>query len=280
MGIFRGQQVNSAPDQSRVEEISPLATIETEHWRSIHLTLRLHDGPIVDIQLLRPIEWLDSHVDVHNSICDLAIPEMNIAGRATVVAIEPCPPLEILAPGAQYVTGRFETSFATVVELQIDGQAEPIIATASHPFWSLDRGEWVAVGKLRPGERLGTLDGHATVSRVGLATGCERVYNLEVRGDHTYFVSDARLWVHNACARISDKIRRQMPRRGWTEASIGEAIAGGQQVRAVNKANGNPATRYIHPRNGQSMVVDDVTGEIIHVGGPGFKYGPGAGDLP
>jgi hypothetical protein len=54
----------------------------------------------------------------------------------------------------------------------------------------------------------------------------------------------------------------------------------GKQVRAINKANGNPATRYIHPETGQSVVVDDVTGEVIHVGGPGFKYGPESGDVP
>jgi len=31
---------------------------------------------------------------------------------------------------------------------------------------------------------------------------------------------------------------------------------------------------------GQSVVVDTVTNEVIHVGGPGFKYGPESGDLP
>jgi hypothetical protein len=35
-----------------------------------------------------------------------------------------------------------------------------------------------------------------------------------------------------------------------------------QQVRAVNKATGNPATRYIHPNTGQSVVIDDVTGQV------------------
>jgi hypothetical protein len=54
----------------------------------------------------------------------------------------------------------------------------------------------------------------------------------------------------------------------------------GKQVRAVNKATGNPATRYVHPNTGQSVVIDDVTGQVIHVGGPRFKYGPGSGDVP
>ena len=70
-----------------------------------------------------------------------------------------------------------------------------------------------------------------------------------------------------------------MGKRGWTPEQIEEAIQNGQQVSAQNKANGNPATRYINPTTGQSVVVDDVTGEIIHVGGPGFQYGSESGDL-
>ena len=80
--------------------------------------------------------------------------------------------------------------------------------------------------------------------------------------------------------KISPKIERQMARRGWTPEQIDEAVKSGKQVRAVNKATGNPATRYVHPETGQSVVVDDVTGEVIQVGGPGFGFGPGSGDLP
>jgi hypothetical protein len=72
----------------------------------------------------------------------------------------------------------------------------------------------------------------------------------------------------------------QMEARGWTEESIQEAIQSGDQVQAVNKAMGNPATRYINPATGQSVVLDDVAKEVIRVGGQGFKYGPGSGDLP
>jgi RHS repeat-associated protein len=80
--------------------------------------------------------------------------------------------------------------------------------------------------------------------------------------------------------KISPKIERHMARRGWTSQQVSEAVRSGKQVRAVNKATGNPATRYVNPNTGQSVVIDDVTGEVIHVGGPGFSYGPGSGDLP
>lgn len=67
-------------------------------------------------------------------------------------------------------------------------------------------------------------------------------------------------------------------------ASMSGALAGTPAEAAyeefVTAANGHPATRYVNPDTGQSVVVDDVTGQVIHVGGPGFQYGPGSGDLP
>jgi hypothetical protein len=64
------------------------------------------------------------------------------------------------------------------------------------------------------------------------------------------------------------------------EEAIQEAIKSGDQVQAGNQATGNPATCYINPTIGQSVVVDNVTKEVIHVGGLGFRYGPESGDLP
>ncbi len=64
-----------------------------------------------------------------------------------------------------------------------------------------------------------------------------------------------------------------MARRGWTEAQITEAITKGRAfdaVNLVNKANG--ATRFVHPTTGQSVVIDNVTKELLHVGGNGFVY--------
>jgi RHS repeat-associated protein len=75
-----------------------------------------------------------------------------------------------------------------------------------------------------------------------------------------------------AAAGVSAKIARQMLSRGWTREQIIEAITNGEQFSAINKATGNPATRYVSPTTGQSLVRDNITGDIIHVGGPGFKY--------
>ena len=66
---------------------------------------------------------------------------------------------------------------------------------------------------------------------------------------------------------------RSLMKRGWTEAQIQEAVEKGKAYPAVDKtAGGAPATRYIHPTTGKSVVVNNETGKVIHLGGEGFKY--------
>jgi colicin-like ribonuclease protein len=67
--------------------------------------------------------------------------------------------------------------------------------------------------------------------------------------------------------------QKKLAQRGWTPQQINEAIQNGQRLAAVNNVNpGNAATRYVHPTTGRSVVVDNVTAEVIHVGGDGFVY--------
>ena len=68
------------------------------------------------------------------------------------------------------------------------------------------------------------------------------------------------------------KLARQMALRGWTTAQIDEARAMGRRHPAVNLETGAVATRYVHPMTGRSVVIEDATGEVIHVGGDGFIY--------
>ncbi len=69
-----------------------------------------------------------------------------------------------------------------------------------------------------------------------------------------------------------DKLRRQMLARGWTAEAITEARSKGAAHPAVNRETGGAATRYVHPVTGRSVVIDDTSGEVIHVGGDGFIY--------
>ncbi len=65
------------------------------------------------------------------------------------------------------------------------------------------------------------------------------------------------------------KLRKQMRKRGWTDTMIREALA---TVGIPTQGKLNPATRFVHPRTGQSVSVDDLTGEIFHVGEARFNY--------
>jgi hypothetical protein len=64
---------------------------------------------------------------------------------------------------------------------------------------------------------------------------------------------------------LSPKIQLQMGSRGWTPDLIDEAVLQGRGYSAVNKLGGanTPATRYVHPRTGQSVVIDNASGEVI-----------------
>ena len=69
------------------------------------------------------------------------------------------------------------------------------------------------------------------------------------------------------------KWESQMARRGWTEQQIDQAIKTGQRFDAPNNINpANGATRYVNPETGRSVVIDNITKQILHVGGDGFAY--------
>ncbi|MEQ8990187.1 MAG: RHS repeat-associated core domain-containing protein, partial [Pseudomonadales bacterium] len=68
------------------------------------------------------------------------------------------------------------------------------------------------------------------------------------------------------------KWANQMAKRGWNEKQIGEALST-KGIPARNAVNpGHPATRHVHPETGQSVVIDNKTKEVIHIGGRNFDY--------
>ncbi len=95
------------------------------------------------------------------------------------------------------------------VSVRGDGNnVERIETTDEHPFWVKDQG-WTNAARLAAGDLVQEADG---TWQTVLGTSYEAVpegvtvYNIEVEGDHTYFVADADavqgtdpLWVHNYC---------------------------------------------------------------------------------
>lgn len=75
-----------------------------------------------------------------------------------------------------------------------------------------------------------------------------------------------------AAIKDAAKLALQMERREWTDDQIDEAVERGKRFAATNNMTGGSATRYVHPRTGRSVVIDDETNGVIMVGGDGFKF--------
>jgi hypothetical protein len=72
---------------------------------------------------------------------------------------------------------------------------------------------------------------------------------------------------------LSNHILNSMTKRGWSTDEIRDAFENGESYPATDLTNGGTAaTRYVNPTTGKSVVINNTTGGVIHVGGPGFKY--------
>ncbi|MFB7224868.1 DNRLRE domain-containing protein [Streptomyces sp. NPDC056227] len=85
------------------------------------------------------------------------------------------------------------------------GKAKPsnITATAGHPFWLPDFGKWVTADELEPGMWLQTSAGTwVQITAVDRRDRPQRVHNLTVEGQHTFFVlaGGSSVLVHNQSA--------------------------------------------------------------------------------
>lgn len=68
------------------------------------------------------------------------------------------------------------------------------------------------------------------------------------------------------------KWANQLEKRNWTPQEITETIRTGARFPAPNKVHpGNEAVRYQDPKTGKFVVRDEVTKEILQVGGEDFK---------
>ena len=126
------------------------------------------------------------------------LPEHGISADFTVREIRPCP--TPMAGDGYLVTTKFIHENAEILDLRIEGSGEPIGTTASHPFWSEDRQQFVAAGELRIGENLLLADDTTRrVESITLRPIRETVYNIEVDGEHVFYVGNDGVLVHNSC---------------------------------------------------------------------------------
>jgi len=195
-----------AASQPQVREL------DTANWRLVSLRCVKLDGSEIDIQLLRQVDWVKSvgaapgeHID------DLELKEFGADGPATVLAVAPCPPIAM--GSGSIVTGTFAHTAKRVVDLHIEGQ-KPIGCTDNHLFWSADRRQFVPAAELKVGEKLSTANnGLMQVAAISPRPVPQQVYNLEVDIQHTYYISEAGVLVHNSCSSNARELRSNMPGR-------------------------------------------------------------------
>ena len=212
------------------------------------------------LSLLRPLAWLEQNqlttTGGRNQTTgevwvSLVIPEWGLDGAARVLEIKPCPEIRP-GPGRLVLmksTTRYTGEMATIT---LTGSCDAITGTAGHPIFSIDRAAYVDLGDLMPGERVRTADGWATVEAMSRWRGQQEVYNLEVDGDHRFFVGSAGVESHNAgpCHGNSSSARRPQHAYDIIDNDVGGVSKPGISGQKLNKNGDSPrANKQVNQLN-------------------------------
>jgi hypothetical protein len=180
--------------------------VDPRTWRLLRLRAEYRwpdgtDDP-VELEVLQPHDWIERNGAYVGARVPMPLPlgEMILPADmlGTVIADEPCPP--ILSGPGRVVLATTTHLTAQVIELTLadeHGRQEPVRATANHPFYSVDRSEWVAAERLGEGEHIQGIEGRLTLLHSERLPGVQRVYNMTVEGEHAYRVSLLGALVHN-----------------------------------------------------------------------------------
>ena len=185
----------SAADRAKFRDPNPAT------WRKMTLKMRKKDNGILDIEMIRPLKWIEARGAAIGRMIELELPEFGAIGAAKVISIDACPKIK---PGLGKVvisTFAHPASHAILnVKIGNDAKAETIGVTANHPFWSVEHNAFVPISSLKRGSQVLTQSGQTKriVSILPRPGPSERVYNFEVQGEHVYYVGKQRTLVHNA----------------------------------------------------------------------------------
>ena len=145
----------------------------------------------------------------------------------------------------------FARSATATIDLYIDG--EKITTTEEHPFWVPGVG-WVAAKDLNVGTYLQTkTESWLDIDKIESHTSPTNVYNFEVEGFHTYFVSDLGFLVHNSCR--EDVIKETVDGKGNITSnhtiSVDDALDTGTKFLGDNyKEIGKPGSGVFRSADG------------------------------
>ncbi len=177
---------------------NPIPDAHESTWRLLSAEIEREDGARVEVELLRPVAWIEEQAFTPGARIYLRLEELNVAGWATIRAVDPCPTLS--NGHGNLVTGRFVTRGATNLVEATFSDGTVLNGTSIHPVWSLDRMDWIPLGELAIGEHVYSNDGPLHLVEHTAHSQPTDVYNIEVDCEHVYQVGDAGILVHNTCA--------------------------------------------------------------------------------
>ncbi len=175
--------------------------IRPETHRVIRLEMIQHEA-LYELSFVRSLTWLQEQNAQAGESIPFVMEEMGLNALARVISIEPCPEIEPDdGTGRMVVTGTMKHLAGNVLEIQTEGDAEPLGVTGTHPIWSVDRQDFVVASQLEIGESLEQADGTVTqITRITPTRGPPvMVYNLEIDAEHVFRVGDDGVLVHNSC---------------------------------------------------------------------------------
>ncbi|WP_010582396.1 hypothetical protein [Schlesneria paludicola] len=183
---------NPRPEEYDFEWPEP----DESSWVRLTMEWRKTDGGIVDAELLRPRNWVaSSHLEI-GSIFKVFSTELELNGIAEITAISPCPPLS--TGDGEVVTGRLVTRKADETGRMTFETGDTLEGSKSHPIWSPAIQDWVPMEEWAAGDAVLGREGWITVTFVEVLNESVPLYNIELRGEHVYEVTQAEILVHNS----------------------------------------------------------------------------------
>jgi hypothetical protein len=215
---------------------------------------------VFDIELLRPLDWIAKTAVAKGLTLDVEFSEINLRGKAEVIGVSACTRIK---PGpGRVVLSTLTHRSPQLMEVRVEGLDHALEPTATHPFFSEDRRDWVLAGELQVGERVRTKDCPARITGIKWKPGTHRVYNIEVEADHTYFVAKLGVLVHNTCNRVPNPHGKKGGPAHQKEVDKVEADIQSRGLKPVREHNvktpgGHKGERYV------DVVGKDKTGKVV-----------------
>lgn len=193
----------------------------------------------------------------------------------------------------QKVIDTFSKEVYQTIGLTIDGGY--IETTYNHPFYSPVYNCWVEAGNLRVDDYVVDSEGHFQVvqaTKINNFIHPVIVYNFTVENNHTYFVGESEILVHNECTTLQSKRNRAVSeawkkekqavmdgtsKYNWTSAQKKELLTtgkikgqAGHHIKPVNELIGTAHEHLISDPNNIVFLSDDVH-KWVHLVGDSFE---------